>query len=107
MRMFIPLVSSVYHVPTLSDYRCGQQRQLRHQVWQDALAGVILATGNLGYDADAAKDIGDDEHPYNKGDINVGKDVLMSAFPSAIQTAIRLCALLPQKGRYGAGAQAM
>ena len=100
MRMFIPLVSSVYHVPT----------PIRLSLWATtpaappglarcAAGGDNFATGNLGYDADAAKDIGDDEHPYTKGDINLGKDVLMSSLSDRDQDNLQAVCALTTEGK--------
>ena len=38
--------------------------------------GNNTESANLGYSTSSADDIGDDEHPYSAGDLNLGKDIL-------------------------------
>ena len=56
--------------------------------------GKNNSQGGLGYNTDSADNIGDDEFPFERGDVNVGKDVLAASIGvNYVTTSGWTCAL--------------
>ena len=61
--------------------------------------GRNQSSGVLGYSTNSSEDVGDDEHPYTMGDVNIGKDVLSVDITAASAGAQQAACALTIEGK--------